>query len=812
MADQTRKPTAQELEMLNSSSRGSQNRQAQNRTAGTPAPSGLVPLLEGSATAQDGWWEDPEMVGRMLVDGFTWGFSDEITASLRGAIQKGIRGDERPFGEIYKETIYGLEDTRRQWEAEHTGASIGLNVAGSLPTAGGVKTLLTKAGQKVLPLLPKTLPSLGVFGETVTRAVPAASVLATEGAVMGAGYAQSGESMQDAAIDGAMTNLMFGTAMRAAGSTWRAASNRRVSQELGSGPDFIPLPMADQGGTLGETYNKIVGKTFYGANLVKQQINRWRVPLAKNVEEESAALDNIRTINSLEQTTSQQLKTAKDELASTANEKIAGITEESVAAAEREAERIGSINAARVTRLEDGINMRERFFRNDAVARSAPAGLGQGEVQKIISESSSMNEAADKLRAAWNEHGYSYLKKNADGSERIFNVSPSTIMDDITKEFPEDSATFSLLFGSQPGKARKLIEEYLAESVSPDGKITGEAFSQLRSKLGTMVGNLMEQGGEQAQQGYVLNQMLHTIKKQIRDQLPEAEQKLLDADGEAWNTMLILSKSVLKASQTGGRRGAFTPSEWLSSAGGVNPRKLERGRAILQTEANALDDIQKRTAQIISSVGEHQKTRMAQGNRRRARLLQQETARLRQAQQQAMGETTGAVSASSAQKAADFAQRAQSLEASRKQLDALDAMLTKDSGGKNAGNLGVMAAIGLTGNMFGLGTYLAGGALAGTQSFQRALAGQTAVQGGMRAVQGAVPWNGVSRAAERENVRQDQATLDNSEVLTVARVGNKSSQAAAYRRLESSGQIEVLKTRNKKAYDILKEAYDQENR
>jgi hypothetical protein len=58
----TRAPTPEELAMLNAPAQATQTQ---------PAPAGMMPLLNEEELGQESWYQDPVMVGRMLVDGFT---------------------------------------------------------------------------------------------------------------------------------------------------------------------------------------------------------------------------------------------------------------------------------------------------------------------------------------------------------------------------------------------------------------------------------------------------------------------------------------------------------------------------------------------------------------------------------------------------------------------------------------------------------------------------------------------------------------------------------------------------------------------
>lgn len=793
---ESRKATAEELAILN------------GKPVETPAPSGLIPLLEGDKIAQEGWADDPVMVGRMLIDGFTWGFADEAVAAIRGAINKTIRQDPRSYQEIYAETINGLEQTRAQYEEKNPAAAIGLNVAASIPSGGAVKSALTKGFGVVAPVIAPMIPSTLSFGRA-TPLVAGATTLAAEGAVSGIGYAQQGEDLGQAAIDGLTTNLMFGAGLSVAGAGFRGASRRRIAEDLGAGADFKPIPVAAPGSTLSKVYTNILGKTFFGANLLEQQVNRWRVPLARNIEEQSAALNNLGSMSSLEGSLRQQVAAAREELKSVAEGKIAGITEDAANKFEEETARIVSINGARATRIDDAVNMRERIFRNTAVETSLPAGMPADEAQSIITSSRTMQEALAATRAAFDKYGYKYLDVTGDGSGRIFSIDPEDLMDEIKKGISGNAEELILQFGGDTGKATTLVQEYLAATVK-DGQISGSQLSTIRSTLGSMLGGLMEQGGEAAQRGYVIKHVLESINQKIRGQLSEAEVKLFDADNAAWNSKMILEKAVGAASVVAGNRGAFTPSDWLKATRAVNPRRLSGGQAILQNEADTLGALQRRRDDIIKQIAEHQNIRQKQAVASRKALVDRESSAVQAEMRANLQQQITGITQEGAARNAELVSRQMALADMSGRLDSINKALPENFTDTTLTNLLLMGATGAVGGPVGVAAYLGAGRIAATQGFQRALAGQTAVQAGMRNLVEKLPTEQISSVAGRENVRQDQQQFTLSEQDTVARIGNDSAKAAAYRRLQASGNLEQLRSRNFSAFKSLKEAFDRQ--
>jgi hypothetical protein len=794
----TRAATTEELALLNAPSQAAQTQ---------PTPAGMIPLLNEEELGQESWYQDPVMVGRMLVDGFTWGFSDEATAALRGVINKTIRQDPRSYGEIYAETIQGLEQTRNEYAEEFPAASMVGTITGALPSGGLVAGGVRQLGGRLATAIPT---AAAMISPRLGAVLSGGTTLATEGAVSGVGFAQQGEDLSEAAMSGATTNLMLGTALKGVGSAFNLATTRRVAEDLGTGADFRPLPVAAPESNLARAYSNIVGRTYFGSNLLEQQVNRWRIPLARNIEEESNALKNLGSFGNIEQSVNKQIKDAQKELDEIMKGRFKDLDETTAANLERDTARITSINGARATRIEDAVNMRERLFREQAVRAAAPADTPKETLETIIRNSNSMQDVLGSLRTSWKDNGYKYLERTPEGSVRSFNVDPAKVLEDINAEIGSDSASFSLQFGGAPTRAVELVNEYLQETVS-GGVITGERLSNLRSSLGSMRGSLMEQGGEAAQRGFVIGKVLNSINDNIKSQLSPTDLAKFNSDNTAWNASLVLQDAIGRASTTPGRRGAFDAKEWLAAARSVNPRRFQEGNAVLQRDADALGSLQTRRDSLIQGITQHTNLRQKQALEARKALVAREQDYIRSYFAEQAAETAQGARATGVQQTAEQAQMAQrqaALTQSQQELAAIDRAMPRDGvAGSNLANLALMSTSAVTGGPMGAATYLMAGRLAATPTFQRALAGQTQAQQTARNFVERMPTENIRGAAGVESVREDQQNFRVDEQQRVARLGTDAAKATAYRRLEAAGQLDNLRQRNFSTFKVLENAY-----
>ena len=122
------------------------------------APNGLLPLLNKDEISDQSWYEDPTMVARMIIDGATFGFSDEIAAATGAALQT-VLGKSDSYSSSYASIVDRLEAERTAYEANNKGAAIGLNIVGGLLTAP-------------ISLTGSLARGVGLAGRGLSRALP----------------------------------------------------------------------------------------------------------------------------------------------------------------------------------------------------------------------------------------------------------------------------------------------------------------------------------------------------------------------------------------------------------------------------------------------------------------------------------------------------------------------------------------------------------------------------------------------------------------------------------------------------------------
>lgn len=127
----------------------------------------LLSSLREDEIAKSDWLYDPMMGARAVLDGFFWGFSDEVAASVAAGSYQMLKGflgpegeaakipdrfkdregyvptesDEQSYLELRREMISGLEDERNEWTEENLGKTIGLNILGGFGSGGTIYNL-----------------------------------------------------------------------------------------------------------------------------------------------------------------------------------------------------------------------------------------------------------------------------------------------------------------------------------------------------------------------------------------------------------------------------------------------------------------------------------------------------------------------------------------------------------------------------------------------------------------------------------------------------------------------------------------------
>tara|TARA_R110000803_G_C11981063_1_gene320760 strand:- start:29 stop:2290 length:2262 start_codon:yes stop_codon:yes gene_type:complete len=551
--------------------------------------------LNGNPTAKESWYEDPVMASRAALDGLWFGWSDEVGAAVAAGAAK-VTGEERPYSEIYSEMLAPLQQERDQYSEDHPVASAALEVAGGVFSPANIVGGKAIMGAKKLSNLQK--------------AGTGAAVAAAEGGVYGAGASAENERTGGAAIGAALGAATFG-ALKGVGTgvakVADEASKRRVAQDLGKGDTFKPINLAEapvtseSGRTTGDIlpwfYREVVGKTFGGRGLIEQQSKRWSRPAKVAAERTEEHLAKV-TRNAKQSITEMETVLKRRTLESIDSAKEASARNKGAIIAEGKSSRLGmkeeklQILPQKIQAMDAETNAAEAMFRHNAYKSSLPTGATNKEIAEVAGLSS--QRAMEKVDSLWAEKGFAVTKG------KQFRVSPKKILADIDRIFNDDVlASSTVLSSGQPNQIRNFVEQYLAKH-AVNGKISGEALTQLRSQIG-LAGNAMsDAGGKSAALGSVIGTIQDAVDDVIVRQLSTKQAAKFTTERTAWAHNRILRASVAAASKKGGQRGEFTTDDWLANVVKESPRQAREGQGPLQRKADEVADLVARRDEVLT--------------------------------------------------------------------------------------------------------------------------------------------------------------------------------------------------------------------
>jgi hypothetical protein len=559
-------------------------------------------ILNGDPVAEEGWYEDPMMATRAVLDGLWYGWSDEVGAGIAAGAAKAT-GEERPYGEIYDEMVMGLQEERNAYADTHPVANVALGMTGALlsPANKLGSTYLGKKGGKSVKSIQEALEITRAGGPKVAkldRLRRGLVVGVAEGTVAGAGVAESGEKASGAALGGAL-----GTAFPLVGQGFRFAggeiAKRRVAQELGKGDDFIPLNIADSalsggdkqevGGVIGEAYQNIVGKAFGGAGLIAQQTKRWTRPVVEAVHRTEEHLNKV-TRNAKE-----SLANMKESLTARTAERVSEASADSKLGVSvvRETKDLNSLTLkdakinimpAKVAALDAEVNAMESTFRSVAHESSLPRAANLEERNAVATMSP--QKAMEYIDNLWSDKGFAVTKGQK------FRVNPTKLLKDIDDIFEEDVLASSIaMSGGKTNEIRGFIEQYMTKFVQRDGTMSGEHLTQMRSQLGLVAGSLSDAGGSSAALKGVVTAMQRQIDDVIEAQLTPKQAVEFAAERKGWSHVKVLRDATTAAGRKAGQRGEFSLDDWQSAVTSNSPRGARHGEGPLQGRADQLAEV-----------------------------------------------------------------------------------------------------------------------------------------------------------------------------------------------------------------------------
>lgn len=820
--------------------------------------------LRGDSTAEENWLEDPMMASRALLDGYFWGWSDEVGASISAAMYQTFLQPEESevqlpqalldrevqpegldlptaqpssYNNVRREMMTNLEEERQAWASENQGLNLGLNLLGGLASGGavygGVKAGLGVAGKQLakVPVIqqgtravqqarvqrslnqasqaPKNATAfeasiardaagknLKKFGPSPMQAAAAeVPALAATGALASAGFAGQDDDIGDAMLKGAALSVLIGGPLTGVVNyVANGATTNRIAQQLGKGRDFVPIGMAALKNSKDKTekaleygYNKIVRHAFGADSLIKQQQKRWTT-LA---DQELANVEN--TIKSSIDTANRALVRTKQNEAEVLDKAVEAVknqknlTKDERKIALKEAADNVKLNA--VADADAATNAAQAALRVQAQKNAIPAGTPKETINYIFSLPN-MHARQQEINALWADSGFEMLKNKS------FRINPQEVSVKVRAAVGSEREFLSTLSGSKPVNAANVIEEYLTSYVTKGNWIDGVTLNNLRTTVAQMANDLGTEGADAANK-LVLKELVKVLDEAVMPQLSKQARADFLAQKTAWGQNVVVRDAVVGATK---KNGMFTPEEYLGSVKKNNRWSAGEGTGYLQTEANKVIQQTAASDKAIKDLAVRQtRTQAVEGIRETRRLMTEAEQRVKVLKSQSKSRVLSAESKTEA---------LNKLEVENIRLDNLKATisgystLVAKTDASPFFKLFSTALLGLGNPIRGLAV----GSTLGTQSVQRALAGQTAWQKALnKGLQVAdAPVSRVvqagGRGIESEKTAQEGSS---STSLNPLQTASAEKQLQAYDKLKKSGKLETLKVRNPKVYQAL---------
>ena len=674
--------------------------------------------------AEGDWYDDPVMAGRMIIDGVMLGWSDEL-ASHAGAAIAMINNEENTSYEAAYDNIYGeMKAEEAAYRQQYPMASTTLNIAGGIISP--VNWIAPGSG------LAATTTTVGRLGYQAARG-------GIEGAIGGAGSAGEGQRAEGAAL-GSAFGFSTGFVLQGGGWLFDKSTSRKLAQELETAnpltgeTDFIPLTLAANPGSAGEEmihslYKDLVGSAWGGSGKIAQQEDVIINAASRKATVAQDALDKAKR-NAKEQSNFVTIKTkqatseARRETADTIKTIRAGVldTKENLDEAFKATKVAGSAQATK--EFDTVVKETEEAFRVKALADSMPSGATGDDIDLILT-SATPNLAMKRLDDLWVERGFEMLKN------RKFQINPKQVTLQIRQKLKDDPM-FASLGKSETNRITDQVSDYLAERTSK-GWIDGEDLSAIRSRLGQYASQRSDVGGESAVLQSVFREMQDVLNGAVKKQLSGKALKQFEEHTTQWKSQTVLRTAVNNASRKAGSQGRFTPDDWVSAIGKNSPKDLRQGTGPLRKDADDVAILMGSRDEAITKTAENVILKADSVRRSATKKARNEalTAIKREQDDLAKLERTAQSKQDVLIRRAESKARVAELKNQVNQLDTALASLTSSATGRNVGLFRRLAAGGVLGAGYQIGNLATGTVMSrmmSTQSFQKAVAGQTGVQ------------------------------------------------------------------------------------
>ena len=673
------------------------------------------------------------------------GWGDEMGLAVAAAINSQVIDPlvspelNSTFSEEYQRLKTKYDEEQAVFTERQPGAALAADIGGAIASpatyVAAPAAVTAKLGQ------------LAGVGGTAARTGAFGGRAAVEGAVYGAGEAREGERLQGAK-EGAVGGLVGAGLTRGAtsgvGLAAEVLSKRRVAGDLvDESGNFIPITLAARSGegvesTIQSLYRDIIAPSFGAKAIIREQENpiledaekllekhvNWEKQLSSGVKQTEADIDlQFKNAEKAFKDSGKELKKLKKAETETI---VVPLKDKLKILKNDKANHIVSKATADVQKITD---TKRLSFREKAFLTSFPANTTAQDVTRIFKETD-IGARSRALDALWVRKGYNMIKN------KTFRFKSGELQKELETALNND-VYFVANVMDMPTVMKTFNNAIDGVDFfkDPNGRVSGEIVSALRSRIGTIANAAVDP--QQKRAIYAIQEQLDTI---VRKQLTKQQKKEFSEESGNWKSNVILRDSVETTQKDASKRGEFHETDWITAVGKNRKTDNRYGIGTMNREARRLESNLAATDKAKAK----QATRLA---KREAGAIHQEikqhTAKLNNALIQIEKNIKAKKAALSArpelaaQLAKDMTERnriGKEVVELQKNLDVLNQLRsTKSSwfhtlaavgilGGVVASSLGYISsedALAIGAGAYGLGKGLT------TKSVQRAIAGQT---------------------------------------------------------------------------------------
>lgn len=532
----------------------------------------------------EGYWDWASLEGaRTFFEAASLNVGDNLASAMVATYH--ALNDPNPIQDTWK-TYYDIvqEDYRKgqdKYAEEFPVASTALGVAGAIASPASY------------------IAAPASLGGTVARAT-------AEGAIAGAGSAESKEEILGKASEGA---LWAGGTSAGMGFLFKGLSRKNIQKDLDSVDEagnavFTPITLAadtQRGGesTIQGLYRDIVAPTYLAKTKIRNQEDLIMNPLERRVVSAKENLHligkDVKANTSLLNSNFKESKEQMREGFRQVNLRIGDDITDATQAIKANNEVLKE--AARGGYTQFSIDMNQQIlkdaagFREQVLNLSFPVNVAGKPRQALVNNvktAKTPQAQYDAIDNLWRDAGFEVVKKNNKGQDRYFPMKLGSLSNAVYKRIL-NSDRLSARVGNKSSLLTTIENNlgFLSDKVVK-GRIKADTLMTNRNELAMKANSISDTTLGDADRA-VLRAAVDAIDESIITKLPtEQAKKAFVADKEAWSTYTKFKDAVQMKSKAG-EFGMFEPADYIDVLRKHSKGSTGKGKSLLQAEAEVVN-------------------------------------------------------------------------------------------------------------------------------------------------------------------------------------------------------------------------------